>query len=140
VQKLRILEHALGDLAPVALALDAALELLDALFLALDGLAQLHGRGRLLGQSLAPVLVLELRDDALALLEYLQPLLELQLELVQDALAFRLDALLDGLVLRPAKRAAQAAARPGPDGLVESILESPIMGFFWNGASLAQGF
>ena len=56
VQELRILEHALGDLAPVALALDAALELLDALFLALDGLAQLHGRRRLLGQPSRPSL------------------------------------------------------------------------------------
>ncbi len=140
MQELRILEDALGDLAPVALALDAALELLDALFLALDGLPQLHRRRRLLGQPLAAVLVLELGDDALALLEDLQPLLELQLELVQDALALRLDALLDGLILRPAQRSAQAAARPGAGGLVESILESPITVVVWDDASLARGF
>ena len=109
-------------------------------FLALDGLAQLHGRRRLLGQPLAAVLVLELGDDALALLEYLQPLLELQLQLVQDALALRLDALLDGLVLRPSERSAQAAARPGPGGLVEAVLESAVMVVVCDGASLARGF
>jgi hypothetical protein len=140
VQELGILEHALGDLAPVALALDAALELVDALFLALHGLAQLHRRRRLLRKPFAPVLVLEPGDDALALLEYLQPLLELQLELVQDALPLRLDALLDGLVLRPAQRSAQAPARPGSCGLVESILESAVMGVVLDGASLARGF
>jgi hypothetical protein len=140
MQERRILEHALGDLAPVALALDAPLELLDALFLALDGLPQLHRRRRQLGQPLAAVLVLEVGDDPLALLEYLQPLLELQLELVQDPLALRLDALLDGLILRPAERSAQAAARPGPGGLVESILERTVTVVVWDGASLARGF
>ena len=136
----RILEHALRHLAAIALGLDVAQELLDALFLALDGLTQLHGRRRLLGQPLAAVLVLEPGDDALALLQYLQPLLELQLELVQDALALRLDTLLDGLVLRPAERSAQAAARPGAGGLVEAILESAVMVVVCDGASLARSF
>ena len=96
--------------------------------------------GGLLGEPLAAVLVLARGDDALALLEDLQPLLELQLQLVQDALALRLDALLDGLVLRPAERSAQAPARPGARGLVESILESAVMVVVCDGASLARGF
>ena len=140
VHELRILEHALRDLAPVALALHVAQELLDARFLLLHGLAQVHGRGSLLGQPVAAVLVLERGNDALALLEYLQPLLELELQLVQDALALLLDALLDGLVLSPAERSAQAPARPGSCGLVEAVLESAVMGFVCDGASLARGF
>ena len=134
VHERRILEHALGDLAPVALALDVAHQLLDAHLLPLHGLPQLHRRGSLLGEPLPPVRVLELGDGPLALLQDLQALFELQLQLVEDALALLLDALLDGLVLGPSERSAQAAARPGPGGLVETILESAVMGVACDGA------
>ena len=130
----------LGHLAPVALALDVALEVLDAPFLPLDDVAQLHRRGGLLGQPLTAVFVLELGDGALALLQDLQALVELQLQFVQDALALLVDALLDRVFLDASERSAQAAARAGLGGLVEAVLETAVMVFVCDGASLARGF
>ena len=118
VRQRRILEHGLRDLAPVALALDAALELVDAPLLALHGIAQLHRGGGLLGQPLTAVRVLEVGDGALAFFQYLQALVELHLQLVEDAVALLLDALLDGLVLDPAQGSAQAPASAGLCGLL----------------------
>ena len=118
VHQRRILEHGLRDLAPVALALDAALELVDAPLLALHGIAQLHRGGGLLGQPFTAVRVLEVGDGALAFFQYLQALVELHLQLVEDAVALLLDALLDGLVLDAAQRSAQAPASAGLRGLL----------------------
>jgi hypothetical protein len=58
----------------------------------------------------AAVRVLAVGDRPLALLEDLQALVELQLQLVEDALPLLLDALRDRLVLRPSQGSAQAAA------------------------------
>ena len=126
---MRILEHGLRHLAAVALGLDVALELRDALLLPLHGIAQLHRVGSLLGQPFTAVRVLELGDGALAFLQYLQALVELQLQFVQDALALLLDALLDRVFLDSSQRSAQAAARTGLCGLVEAVLESCGHGF-----------
>ena len=140
MHQLRILEHRLGDLAPVALALDAALQLVDPPFLALHGIAQLHRGGGLLGQPLATVGVLAVGDDALAFLQYLQALVELHLQLVQDALALRLDPVLDRLVLNAAQRSAQAPARSGLGGQLEAILESAVTIVVCDGTSLSRRF
>jgi hypothetical protein len=72
----------------------------------------------LLGQPLTAIRVLEGGDGALAFFQYLQALVELQLQLMEDAVALRLDALLDGLVLDAAQRSAQAAASAGLGGLL----------------------
>jgi hypothetical protein len=137
---MRILEHRLRHLAAVALALDVALELGDALLLPFHGIAQLHRVGGLLGQPLAAVRVLARSDGALAFLQYLQALFELRLQLLEDALTLLLDALLDRVFLGSSERSAQAAARPGLRSLVEAVLESAVMSFVCDGASLARGF
>ena len=136
----RILEHRLRHLAAVALVLDVALEVGDAPLLPLHDIAQLHRGGSLLGQPLTAVLVLARGDSALALLQYLQALFELQLQFVQDALALLLDALLDRVFLGSSERSAQAAARTGLRGLVEAVLETAVMGVVCDGASLSRGF
>ena len=136
----RILEHRLGDLAPVALALDVALELVDAPLLPLHGIAQLHRGGGLLGQPLTAVRILEVGNGALAFFQYLQALVELHLQLVEDAVTLLLDALLDGLVLDASQRSAQAPARAGLCGLLEAVLENAVMVFVCDGASLVRGF
>jgi hypothetical protein len=138
VHELRILEHRLRDLAAVALALDVALELGDALLLPFHGIAQLHRVGRALGQPVTAVRVLARRDRALAFFQYLQALLELRLELLQDALALLLDALLDRILLSPAQRTAQAPARRGFGGLVEAVLESAVVSVVCDGAFLSS--
>ena len=74
--------------------------------------------GSLLGQPLAAVGILELGDSSLALLENLEPVVELQLQLVQEALALLGDALLDRVFLGSSQRSAQAAAGTGFCGLV----------------------
>jgi hypothetical protein len=140
VHEVRILEHGLGHLAAVALALDVALELGDALFLPFHGIAQLHRVGCVLGQPVTAVRVLARRDGALAFFQYLQALFELRLQFLQDALALLLDALLDRIFLGSSQRSAQAATRPGLRGLVEAVLESAVMGFVCDGASLSRGF
>jgi hypothetical protein len=137
---MRILEHRLRHLAAIALALDVALELGDPLFLPFHGIAQLHGVGSLLGQPFTTVRVLAHRDGALAFFQYLQPLFELGLQFLQDALALLLDAMLDCILLSASQRSAQAAARPGLRSLVEAILESAFVSFVCDGASLARGF
>ena len=135
VHELRILEHGLRDLAAVALGLDVALELRDALLLPFHGIAQLHRVGSLLGQPLTAVRVLALGDGALAFFQYLQALFELRLQLLQNALALLLDALLDRVLLHASQRSAQAAARASLRGLVEAVLESAVMGVVCDGAS-----
>jgi hypothetical protein len=135
----RILDHGLRDLAPVALALDVALELVDAPLLPVHGVTQLHRGGGLLGQPLTAVGVLEVGDGALAFFQYLQALFELRLELLQDALALLLDALLDRILLSPAQRTAQAPARRGFRGLVEAVLESAVVSVVCDGAFLSSG-
>ena len=97
-------------------------------------------RGGLLGQPLPAVRVLERGDRALTFFQYLQALVELHLQLVQEALALLLDALLDGLVLGSSERSAQAAAGTGLRGLVEAVLETAVMVVVCDGASLSRGF
>ena len=79
-------------------------------------------------------------DGALALLQYLQALVELHLQFLQDALTLLLDALLDRVFLDASQRSAQAAARAGLCGLIEAVLETAVMGFVCDGASLSRGF
>ncbi len=57
-------------------------------------------------------------NGALAFFQYLQALVELHLQLVEDAVPLGLDALLDGLVLNAAQRSAQAPASAGLGGLL----------------------
>jgi hypothetical protein len=140
VHERRVLEHGLRDLAPVALALDAALELVDALLLPIHGIAQLHRGGGLLGQPLTAVGVLEVGNGALAFFQYLQALVELHLQFLEDALTLLEDPLLDGLVLDASQRSAQAPARAGLCGLLEAVLENAIVVFVCDGASLVRGF
>jgi hypothetical protein len=140
VHELRILEHRLRHLAAIALALDVALELGDALLLPFHGVAQLHRVGRTLGQPVTAVCVLARRNGALPLFQYLQALFELRLQLLQDALALLLDALLDRIFLSPSQRTAQAPARPGFRGLVEAVLESAVVSVVCDGAFLARAF
>ena len=140
VHELRILEHGLGDLAAIPLGVDIALELGDATFLLFQGSAELHRVGGLLGQPVTAVLVLAHGDDALALLQYLQPLFELRLHFLQDALALLLDALLDRVFLHASERPAQAAARSGLRSLIEAVLETAVMGVVCDGASLSRGY
>jgi hypothetical protein len=135
-----ILEHGLRDLTPVALAVDVALEVLDAPLLPIHGIAQLHRRGGLLGQPLTAVGVLEVGNGAFAFFEYLQALVELHLQFLEDALTLLQDALLDGLVLDPSQRTAQAPARAGLGGLLEAVLENAIVVVVCDGASLVRGF
>ena len=79
-------------------------------------------------------------DDALAFFQYLQALFELRLQFLQDALALLLDALLDRVFLGATECTAQAAARAGLRRLLEAVLESAVMGFVCDGASLSRGF
>ena len=134
----RILEHRLRDLAAVALALDVALEVLDAPLLPVHGVAQLHRGGGLLGQPLTAVGILELGNGALAFLQYFQALVELHLQFLQDALTLLEDPMLDRLFLDASQRSAQAAARAGLGGLLEAVLETAVMGFVCDGASLVS--
>jgi hypothetical protein len=140
VHERRILEHGLRDLAPVTLALDVALEILDAPLLPVHGIAQLHRGGGLLGQPLTAVGILEVGDGALAFFQYLQALVELHLQFLEDALTLLQDALLDGLVLDASQRSAQAPARAGLGGLLEAILENAVVVVVCDGASLVRGF
>jgi hypothetical protein len=140
VHEVRILEHGLRHLTAVALGLDVALEIGDALLLPLDGIAQLHGVGGLLGQPHTAVRVLAQGDGALAFFQYLQALLELRLQFLQDALALLLDALLNRIFLGSSERSAQAAARPSLRSLVEAVLESAVVSIVCDGAFLARGF
>jgi len=140
VHERRILEHGLRDRSPVALALDVALEILDATLLPLHGIAQLHRGGGLLGQSLTAVGILEVGDGALAFFQYLQALVELHLQFLEDALTLLEDSVLDGLVLDASQRSAQAPARAGLGGLLEAVLENAIVVFVCDGASLVRGF
>jgi hypothetical protein len=140
VHERRILEHGLRDLAPVTLALDVALEILDAPLLPVHGIAQLHRGGGLLGQPLTAVGILEVGNGALAFFQYLQALVELHLQFLEDALTLLQDALLDGLVLDASQRSAQAPARAGLGGLLEAILENAVVVVVCDGASLVRGF
>ena len=140
VHERRILEHGLRDRSPVALALDVALELLDAPLLPVHGIAQLHRGGGLLGQPLTAVGILEVGNGALAFFQYLQALVELHLQFLQDALTLLEDPMLDGLVLDASQRSAQAPARAGLGGLLEAVLENAIVVFVCDGASLVRGF
>jgi hypothetical protein len=140
VHERRILEHGLRDRSPVALALDVALEVLDAALLPIHGIAQLHRGGGLLGQPLTAVGILEVGDGALAFFQYLQALVELHLQFLQDALTLLEDPMLDGLVLDASQRSAQAPARAGLGGLLEAVLENALVIFVCDGASLVRGF
>jgi hypothetical protein len=140
VHERRILEHGLRDLAPVTLALDVALEILDAPLLPVHGIAQLHRGGGLLGQPLTAVGILEVGNGALAFFQYLQALVELHLQFLEDALTLLQDALLDGLVLDASQRSAQAPARAGLGGLLEAILENAVVVVVCDGASMVRGF
>jgi len=135
-----VLEHGLCDLAPVALALDVVLELLDALLLPIHGIAQLHRGGCLLGQPFTAVGVLQVGNGALAFFQYLQALVELHLQFLEDALTLLEDPVLDGLVLGASQRSAQAPARAGLGGLLEAVLENAVVVFVCDGASLVRGF
>jgi hypothetical protein len=140
VHEVRILEHGLRHLAAVALALDIALELGDALLLPFHGIAQLNRVGSLLGQPFTAIRVLARRNGALAFFQYLQALFELRLQFLQDALTLLLDALLDRIFLGSSQRSAQAPARRGLRGLVDAVLESAVMSVVCDGASLVRGF
>ena len=118
VHERRIFEHRLRHLAAVALVVDVALEVGDHPFLALDDIAQLHRHGSLLGQPFTAVGILERSNSSLALLENLAPLVELQLQFVQEALTLLGDALFDRVFLDSSERSAQAAACTGLCGLV----------------------
>ena len=74
--------------------------------------------GSLLGQPFTAVGILERSNSSLALLENLAPLVELQLQFVQEALTLLGDALFDRVFLDSSERSAQAAAGPGLCGLV----------------------
>ncbi|HET6174150.1 MAG TPA: hypothetical protein VFD90_16180 [Gaiellales bacterium] len=140
MHEVRILEHGLRHLAAVALALDIALELGDALLLPFHGIAQLNRVGSLLGQPFTAIRVLARRNGALAFFQYLQALFELRLQFLQDALTLLLDALLDRIFLGSSQRSAQAPARRGLRGLVDAVLESAVMSVVCDGASLVRGF
>ena len=137
VHERRVLEHGLGHLAAVALALDVARQLFDPPFLAIDGVAQLHRRGGLLRKPFAAVCVLEAGDGALAFLQHFHALVELQLQLHEDALALLLDALLHRVFLDAPQRSAQASPRAWLRGLVEAVLEVEVVILVCDGAFLA---
>ena len=75
-------------------------------------------------------------NGAFAFFQYLQALVELHLQLVEDAVTLLVDALLDGLVLDASQRSAQAPARAGLCGLLEAVLENALVVFVCDGASL----